>query len=120
MSPLNDVHSSRSNTGGSSDSTRCAGIQVATNLSTAKPTGGAYRFLLRKVAPIRDVTSLRMSGLIGNRGHITVYNASFEVQCFDGIAHWFPDHLAWVEEIRSHVWSFKLFVRCNATYTNGF
>jgi hypothetical protein len=54
-----------------------------------------------------------LSIVIGDSGHIVAYNASFETQRLEDLAHWFPQYRARVDEIKSRMWDFLPFVRRN-------
>lgn len=54
-----------------------------------------------------------LSQVIGDRGHIIAYNASFETQRLDDLARWFPEYKARIGEVKSRVWDLLPFVRRN-------
>ena len=62
--------------------------------------------------PRRDLFE-SLSRVIGERGHIVAYNASFETQRVEDLAHWFPEYRARVEEMKGRVWDLLPFVRRN-------
>jgi predicted RecB family nuclease len=60
-----------------------------------------------------------LSNVIGERGHIVAYNASFETQRLEDLAHWSPEYRIRVDELKSRAWDLLPFVRRNV-YHPGF
>lgn len=72
-----------------------------------------FEFLAENTDDPRRAFFESLSGVIGNRGHIVAYNASFETQRLDDLARWLPEYRARVDEIKSRVWDLLPFVRRN-------
>ncbi len=54
-----------------------------------------------------------LSRVLGDKGQIIAYNATFETQRLDDLARWFPKCRTRVDELKSRVWDLLPFVRRN-------
>ena len=72
-----------------------------------------FEFLAENEADSRCEFFDGLSRVLGDRGNIIAYNATFETQRLDDLAGWFPQYRARVDAIKSRVWDLLPFVRRN-------
>jgi predicted RecB family nuclease len=72
-----------------------------------------FEFLAEDESDPRRAFFESLSQVIGETGHIIAYNASFESQRLEELAHWFPEYRQRVDTIKSRIWDLLPFVRRN-------